>query len=92
MSVYVGNLSDEVKADDLKRIFLEYGIVKQVHVPTNQKTGNNRGFAVVEMETCDEEILAIQMLRGIEWMGRILIANRARIELENAVPFVANFS
>lgn len=35
------------------------------------------------METCAEEISAIQMLRGIEWMDRILIANRARIELED---------
>ena len=92
MSIYVENLSSEVEEDDIKRIFLEYGIVKQVYVPANQKTGKNRGFAVVEMEICDEEILAIQMLRGIEWMGRILIANRARVELEDVVPFVANFS
>lgn len=35
MSVYVGNLSNEVEADDLKRIFLEYGTVKQVQVPKN---------------------------------------------------------
>ena len=83
MSVYVGNLSHEVEADDLKQISLEYGTVKQVQVPTNQKTGKNRGFAVVEMEICAEEISAIQMLRGVEWMGRILIANRARIELED---------
>ncbi|MBV9388462.1 MAG: RNA-binding protein [Chroococcidiopsidaceae cyanobacterium CP_BM_ER_R8_30] len=83
MSVYVGNLSNEAEADNLKRIFLEYGTVKQVQVPRDQKTGKNRGFAVVAMETCDEEISAIQMLRGLEWMGHILIANRARIELED---------
>ncbi len=83
MSIYVGNLSDEVEEDDLKRVFLEYGTVKQVQVPTNQKTGKNRGFAVVEMETCAEEVSAIQMLRGIEWMGRILKVNRASIELED---------
>ncbi|MDV2993681.1 MAG: hypothetical protein N4J56_003335 [Chroococcidiopsis sp. SAG 2025] len=57
--------------------------MKQVHVPTNHKTGKNRGFAVVEMETCAEEISAVQMLRGIEWMGRILTVNRARIELKD---------
>jgi len=83
MSIYIENLSHEVKEDDLKRIFLDYGTVKQVQVPTNQKTGKNRGFAVVEMETCAEEISAVQMLRGSEWMGRILIVNRARIELED---------
>lgn len=83
MSIYIENLSSEVEEDDIKRIFLEYGTVKQVHVSTNHKTGKNRGFAVVEMETCAEEISAVQMLRGIEWMGRILTVNRARIELED---------
>ncbi|MGL4619127.1 RNA recognition motif domain-containing protein [Chroococcidiopsis sp.] len=83
MSIYIENLSSEVEEDDLKRIFLEYGTVKEVHVPTNHKTGKNKGFAVVEMETCAEEISAVQMLRGIEWMGRILTVNRARIELKD---------
>ncbi|ARV62177.1 RNA-binding protein [Nostocales cyanobacterium HT-58-2] len=82
MSVYVGNISYEVEENDLRKIFEEYGTVKKVHVPTSQKTGKNRGFAVVEMETNAEEISAIQMLRGTEWMGSILKVNRARTEIE----------
>ncbi len=82
MSIYVGNLSYEVEESALKQVFEEYGTVKKVQVPTNHKTGKNRGFAVLAMETYAEEISAIQMLRGTEWMGRILKVNRARTELE----------
>ncbi|MBF2009073.1 RNA recognition motif domain-containing protein [Chlorogloeopsis fritschii PCC 9212] len=82
MSIYISNISYEVEEDDLKRIFEEYGTVKKVQVPTSKKTGKNKGFAVVEMETSAEEISAIQMLRGAKWMGRILKVNRARTELE----------
>ncbi|NWF58034.1 MAG: RNA-binding protein [Fischerella sp.] len=78
MSIYVGNLSYEVEEYDLKQIFSKYGSVKKIQVSTNNKTGEKKGFAVVEMETGTEEAAAIRALRGIEWMGRSLKVNRAR--------------
>ncbi|AKG21742.1 RNA recognition motif domain-containing protein [Calothrix sp. 336/3] len=81
MSVYVANLSCEVTEDDLKQLFQEYGTVRKVEMPSDQKTGSHRGFAVIEMDTDAEEISAIQMLRGSEWMGQILTLNRARTEV-----------
>jgi RNA recognition motif-containing protein len=78
MSVYIGNLSHEVEDNDIRQVFLKYGSVKQILVSTNQKTGKKRGFAVVEMETDTEEIVAINALRGTEWMGYNLKVNRAK--------------
>ncbi|MDZ7962060.1 MAG: RNA-binding protein [Aulosira sp. DedQUE10] len=77
MSVYIGNLSDEVRDNDLRQVFLQYGSVKRILLSTNQKTGQKRGFAVVEMETDTEEIAAINALRGSEWMGYSLKVNKA---------------
>jgi len=77
MSVYIGNLSHEVEDNDLRQVFLQYGSVKKILLSTNQKTGEKRGFAVVEMETETEEIVAINALRGTEWMGYSLKVNRA---------------
>lgn len=77
MSVYIGNLSHEVEDNDLRQVFLQYGSVKKILLSTNQKTGDKRGFAVVEMETETEEIAAINALRGTEWMGYSLKVNRA---------------
>jgi RNA recognition motif-containing protein len=60
MSVYVGNLSFEVGQDDLKQVFLEYGTVNSVQLPTDRETGRMRGFAFVEMGTEAEEAAAIE--------------------------------
>ena len=78
MSIYVGNLSYEVGQDDLKQVFLEYGTVKSVQLPTDRETGRLRGFGFVEMGTEAEETAAIEALDGAEWMGRNLKVNKAK--------------
>ncbi|BAZ11840.1 RNP-1 like RNA-binding protein [Calothrix sp. NIES-4071] len=78
MSVYIGNLSHEVEDNDIRQVFLKYGVVKRILVSTNQKTGEKRGFAVVEMETDSQEMAAISALVGTEWMGYALKVNRAK--------------
>jgi RNA recognition motif-containing protein len=43
MSIYVGNLPQEVTQDDLNKVFTEYGTVKRVQLPTDHETGRPRG-------------------------------------------------
>jgi RNA recognition motif-containing protein len=78
MSIYVGNLSYEVKDEDLSSVFAEYGTVKRVQLPTDRETGRMRGFGFVEMSTDAEEDAAITALDGAEWMGRDLKVNKAK--------------
>ncbi|GAC1459116.1 MAG: RNA-binding protein [Chamaesiphon sp.] len=78
MSIYVGNLSYDVKEDDISQAFAEYGTVKRVQLPTDRETGRMRGFGFVEMGTDAEEDAAITALDGAEWMGRDLKVNKAK--------------
>ncbi|BAY79900.1 RNA-binding region RNP-1 (plasmid) [Nostoc linckia NIES-25] len=78
MSVYIGNLSHEIEDEDIRQVFLMYGSVKRILVSTKQKSGDRRGFAVVEMDTDTEEVAAINGLRGNEWMPYSLKINRAK--------------
>lgn len=78
MSIYVGNLSFDATQDDINQVFVEYGTVKSVKVPTDRETGRVRGFAFVEMSSDAEEEAAIEALDGAEWMGRTLKVNKAR--------------
>jgi RNA recognition motif-containing protein len=78
MSIYVGNLSYEVTEADLSSVFVEYGTVKRVQLPTDRETGRMRGFGFVEMGTDAEEQAAIDALDGAEWMGRDLKVNKAK--------------
>jgi RNA recognition motif-containing protein len=78
MSIYVGNLSYDVTAEDLTAVFAEYGSVKRVQLPTDRETGRMRGFGFVEMGADAEEAAAIEALDGAEWMGRDLRVNKAK--------------
>ncbi|PMB18016.1 RNA-binding protein, partial [Fischerella thermalis CCMEE 5319] len=60
MSIYVGNLSYQVREEDLREVFAEYGTVKKVQLPTDRDTGRVRGFAFVEMQSDEEEERAIE--------------------------------
>jgi RNA recognition motif-containing protein len=82
MSIYVGNLSYEVREQDLEGVFAEYGTVKKVQLPTDRETGRVRGFGFVEMGTDAEEEAAIAALDGAEWMGRNLKVNKAKPKTE----------
>jgi RNA recognition motif-containing protein len=78
MSIYVGNLSYQVTAQDLETAFAEYGKVTRVQLPTDRETGRPRGFGFVEMSSDAEEAAAIEALDGAEWMGRDLKVNKAK--------------
>ena len=50
MNIYVGNLSNQVKADELELLFKEYGAVQTVKIISDMFTGESKGFAFVEMK------------------------------------------
>lgn len=78
MTIYIGNLSFQATEEDLIEVFVEYGTVKRVTLPTDRETGKKRGFAFVELENETEEDAAIEELDGAEWMGREIRLNKAR--------------
>lgn len=78
MTIYIGNLSYQATADDLKAVFSEHGSVKRIVLPTDRETGRPRGFAFVEMTEDAHEDAAIAELDGAEWMGRQLRVNKAK--------------
>jgi len=84
VTIYVGNLSYQVTAEDVKEIFSEYGTVKNVQLPVDRETGRPRGFGFVEMESDAQETAGIEALDGAEWMGRQLKVNKARPKEEGS--------
>ncbi len=78
MTIYVGNLVYDVRSEDLEEVFGEYGAVKRVSLPTDRETGKPRGFAFVDMESDDQEAVAIETLDGADWMGRQMRVNKAK--------------
>ena len=78
MNIYVGNLSYNVKDEDLRTIFGEFGEVSSARVMTDRFSGQPRGFGFVEMPSKSDAIKAIDGLNGREVDGRALTVNEAR--------------
>lgn len=69
-TLYVGNLSPEATASDLRAVFSPFGEIGSLRV-ARDCAGRARGFALVEL---DEEAAAVAMdaLRGTELKGRMM--------------------
>ena len=75
-NLYVGNLSYNCTADDLRELFSHHGAVTSAQVVSDRETGRSRGFGFVEMSDGGEA--AIGALNGAEFQGRTLTVNEAR--------------
>lgn len=77
MTIFIGNLSFQAEAEDVRGLFTEYGNVRQCSLPLDRETGRKRGFAFVDMEDASAEQAAINDLQNVEWMGRTIRVNKA---------------
>ncbi len=77
-NIFVGNLSYNVSENAIRSLFEEYGTVDRVSVATDRDTGQQKGFAFVEMGVDAEGDRAIESLSGREMNGRSLTVNEAR--------------
>lgn len=75
--LYVGNLSYQASAEDLKQLFVKFGEVKNVDLITDRFSGRSKGFAFVEMGTPEEAEKALE-LNGTEFLGRNLNVSEAK--------------
>lgn len=76
--LYVGNLSSQVKEEELRTLFEGAGTVNSVKVITDAYTGQSRGFGFVEMASQEDGKKAIETLNGHTLGGNAIIVNEAR--------------
>ena len=83
MNIFVGNLSREVKDEDLRNLFETFGEVASVNVVKDKFSGESRGFGFVEMSAKASAQSAITGLNGKELKGRTINVNEARPRSDN---------
>lgn len=76
--LYVGNLSYNIRDNDLEQAFSQYGSVASAKVMMERETGRSKGFGFVEMGSDAEALAAIEGLNGHSLDGRALTVNEAR--------------
>ena len=78
MNIYVGNLSFELSAGNLRQAFEAFGQVSSVSIVKDKYTGQPRGFGFVEMPDQARVQAAIDNLNAKELSGRQMNVNEAR--------------
>lgn len=76
--LYVGNLSYNIRDDDLQQAFAQYGNVTSAKVMMDRETGRSKGFGFVEMGSDAEAQAAINGMNGQALDGRAIVVNEAR--------------
>ncbi|MBO0612079.1 MAG: hypothetical protein RL122_2688 [Pseudomonadota bacterium] len=76
--LYVGNLPYSITQQTLQDKFSQYGDVTSVSVITDRDTGQNKGFAFVEMSSGSDAQKAIDGLNGTDIDGRSVKVNEAK--------------
>ena len=81
-NIYVGNLSFHTTEEELRKAFETYGKVDKAYIVTDKDTGQQRGFAFVEMSNDAEGEKAIAGLNGSLMDGRTVSVKEARPKVE----------
>ena len=82
MNIYVGNLSWNLKDQDLSNLFATHGEVASAKIVTDKFTNRSKGFGFVEMTNDDQAQAAIAALNGTEVDGRNIVVNESRPKQE----------
>jgi len=78
MNIYVGNLSWNLKDQDLSDLFASHGEVASAKIVLDKFTNRSKGFGFVEMPNDDQAQAAIAALNGTEVDGRNIVVNESR--------------
>jgi len=74
--LYVGNVSNNLDEDALRKEFEKFGQISDVFMPKDKETGQKRGFAFVTFVDTRDAQDAIREMDGKELDGRSLRVNK----------------
>ncbi|MFA5633542.1 MAG: RNA-binding protein [Candidatus Dojkabacteria bacterium] len=78
--LFVGNLSWDVRDEQLKEVFSQVGTVEEAVVIIDRMKNRSKGFGFVTMSTEEEAQKAMEELNGKEVDGRPINVSEAREE------------
>ena len=76
--LFVSDISFDVVEEDLRKLFSVCGTVRSIHMITDQKSGQFKGCAFVNMATAAEAKEALNMLDGTRLINRCISVSAAR--------------
>jgi RNA recognition motif-containing protein len=79
MTVYVGNIPYAIRENEIAELFSKYGKIISIKIVTDKYSGRSKGYGFVEMETEEQEELAIKECNKNVIAGRSLVVVKAHL-------------
>lgn len=77
MTIYVGNIPYAIRENEIAEVFQKYGKIVSIKIITDKFSGRSKGFGFVEMETDEQEELAIKECNRCVVAGRSIVVSKA---------------
>jgi len=77
--LHVGNIASTVSEADLKATFGKFGLVEDVEIARDSRTGTSKGYATVSMTLDQDAVSAIQSMNFTTYGGRTIGVSRSRL-------------
>jgi len=84
MNIYVGNLPYNVRNEELREAFEDFGTVDAAEVIFDRRRKRSRGYGFVEMSDEQEGRDAIEALNGSDFQGRELRVDESKPKSEKS--------
>jgi RNA recognition motif-containing protein len=75
--MYVGNIPYSIRENEIAEVFQKYGKIVSIKIITDKFSGRSKGFGFVEMETDEQEELAIKECNRCVVAGRSIVVTKA---------------
>jgi len=82
--IYVSNLPFSTSESDFEKLFSIYGVLENVKLITDRRTGQSRGFGFITYASQNDAESALAM-NGEELKGRKLVVNMAKEKTSKGV-------
>ena len=80
-TLYVGGLDHQVSSAVLHSVFTSFGNVMSIQLPTDEKTQQHRGFALIEFDDPFDCECAVRNMNDNELFGRTLRVHYAKAKM-----------
>ena len=84
--LFVGNLSLDVTASDLRGAFAAYGPVSSAHIAMDRSNGRSKGFGFITMPVQAHAVAAMQGLDDTDLKGRSINVSPGHPRSEGGTP------
>jgi RNA-binding protein 8A len=82
--IIVTNLHEEITEDEVADVFSDYGVVQNIHLNLDRRTGYAKGYALIEYETAKEAQAAVTEASGMELLGKNIEVDFAFVSNANS--------